>query len=85
VVLPFALAVGVAIALGILGAPILWAVASGAACAALYMWTTRAARSASGSLVRALAIYAGLLLLMSLLSGAGYLLGRLFGWARLDA
>lgn len=83
-VVPFALAVGVAMALGIAGAPILWALAAAAAGAALYMWNTRAARPA-GPPIRALMTYAGLLLLMSLLGGAGYFLGRLFGWARLDA
>lgn len=83
-VFPFALAVGVAMALGIVGAPFLWCVATGAACAALQMRKPRAAGPGNGSVVAALATYAGLLILMSLVSGAGYLLGRLFGWARLD-
>ena len=94
-VLPFALAFGVAMVLGMMIAPIAWALACGAACAALYMWNTRPPvrpASADGepppgpgaSIFAALVTYAGLLILMSLVGGAGYLFGRFFTWARLD-
>lgn len=85
-VFPFALAGGVGMALGLLGLPILWVLASGAGSAAIYMWNIRAsgARGLAG-LVAALAAFIGVAVLMALLGGASHLLGSFFRWARLDA
>lgn len=89
-VFPFALAVGVAMVLGILGLPMLGVLVSALACAALYMWNTRQGVGGVGPvrdggwLGSPPAIYLGLVILMSLIGGAAYLLGDFFGWARLD-
>ncbi len=82
-VLPFALAAGLGIALGIIGAPLLWMLAVAAACAALYMWNTRKTEPPAGP-GGALIAYAGLVLLTGLIGGASYFLGDFFGWARLE-
>jgi len=86
-VVPFALAIGLGIALGIIGVAFAWMLAVAAACAALYMWNTRAMASKASDAPpgprrgNPLVAYAGLLVLMVLVGGGGYLLGKLFGWA----